>query len=191
MRIGFDFDKVFIDYPPMLPYFIIDFLYKGTSVFKKSGMKAEELHYRYPGNMEQKIRVLSHHPTLRKPIKNNITFLKKISVKKNYQTFLISSRFSFLKKRTEIILKKYKLDKCFDGIFFNFNDQQPHIFKEMTIKKLKIDAYVDDDLQLSLYLSKKMPDLSIYWVTNDTMNIKLPKNITPIKNLGHLEKYLP
>lgn len=191
MIIGFDFDKVFINYPPFIPYFLIDFLYKGESVFKKNPSKKSSLHYRIPGRVEQKIRILSHHPIFRTPIKENVDALKEISGKDKVTTYLVSSRFSFLKKRTDGILKKYSLDKYFDGVHFNYDNKQPHIFKEETIKKLKIDTYIDDDLQLSLFLSKSLPHLKIFWVKNgNAADVELPKNVIPIKNLKELNKHL-
>ncbi len=187
MIIGFDFDKVFIDYPPLIPYALVDFLYKGAVVFKKNKSKSQKIHYRYPGKIEQMIRIVSHYYIFRRPITENIKYLKKISEKKNNKTYLVSSRFSFLKKRTEAILKKYDLDKYFDGIYFNFEDKQPHLFKEQTIKNLKIDTYIDDDLDLSLYLAQKMPTLTIYWVRDGRKKEgNLPKNVIAIKDLKEL-----
>jgi len=187
MIIGFDFDKVFIDYPPLLPYGLIDFLYKGTVVFKKGKAKNDKLHYRFPGVVEQKIRIISHYSIFRNPIKENIGVLRKISGRGGNKTYLVSSRFSFLKTKTEEILKKYDLNKYFDGIYFNFEDKQPHLFKEQTIKNLKIDTYIDDDLDLSLYLAQKMPNLTIYWVRDGRKKEgNLPKNVIAIKDLKEL-----
>lgn len=191
MTIGFDFDKVFIDYPPFLPYSLIDYLYKGSLVFRKNRTKNVVLRYRFPGKIEQKIRVLSHYPIFRHVIKENIASLKKISSNKKNKTYLVSSRFGFLKKRTKAILEKYKLEKYFDEVYFNFENKQPHLFKEETIKKLKIDTYIDDDLDLTLYLSKRIPYLKIYWLRDGRKKEEpLPQNITAITNLKELEKYI-
>lgn len=192
MTIGFDFDKVFIDYPPLVPYSFIDFLYKGKSFFRKNLSTNPDIYYRFPNKFEQKIRIFSHYHIFRPPIRDNIDVLKNISRSSKSKTYLVSSRFSFLKKRTDEILVRYKLKKYFDGIYFNYDNLQPHIFKEKTIKKLKIDTYIDDDIHLSLYLSKKIPDLTIYWVMgNRAKPMRLPKNIIGIKNLDELTKYLP
>lgn len=188
MIIGFDFDKVFINYPPLIPYSIIDFFYKGASALKKEGSK-QKLQYRFPGPFEQKVRIATHYPILRHPIKENINALRLIK-KKGYTTYLVSSRFGFLRKRTDVVLNKYKLNKYFNEVHFNFTNKQPHIFKEETIKKLKIDTYIDDDLDLALYLSKKMPNLTIYWISDTKDEIKLPANITKIATLKELLKIL-
>lgn len=190
MNIGFDFDKVLINYPPFIPYKLIDFLYKGRFVFEKD-VKEKDLKYRFPGILEQKIRVISHYPMLRRPISKNIDVLKQISKNKKNNTYLISSRYKFLEKRTSLLVKKAQLYKYFNDIYFNYNNIQPHIFKENTIRKLKIDIYIDDDLDLALYLAKRNPKLTLYWIKDREINAKLPKNITPIKDLSELQnKYL-
>lgn len=191
MVIGFDFDKVFINYPPFVPYFLVDFLYKGRSVFENKPTRTTNLHYRFPGYYEQLLRILTHHPILRNPITENINYLKKITKLKKNKTYLVSSRYSFLRDRTEKIIDKYSLEKYFDGIYFNYENIQPHIFKEKTIKKLRIEVYIDDDLHLAMYLARKIPSLKIFWVNdgNDT-RVKMPNSITAIRNLEELEKYL-
>jgi FMN phosphatase YigB (HAD superfamily) len=189
MIVGFDFDKVFIDYPPLVPYSLIDLLYKGRSYFLKNLGKNPVMHYRFPGELEQKVRVISHHHLLRPPIKVNIEALKKISSDKKNKTYLVSSRFGFLKGRTEAILKRYKLKDYFNGVYFNYKNEQPHIFKERIIKKLNIDTYIDDDLHVALYLSKRIPKLTIYWVDDGRIKPEsLPKNVISIPNLSFLDK---
>lgn len=187
MIIGFDFDKVFIDYPPFIPDKLIDLLYKGRLNTKK-----KELHYRFPGLIERRIRLISHHHFFRRQIKENVRVLKSISKQRNVKTYLISSRFSFLEEATKKIIDRYKIEKYFQKIFFNFSDNQPHEFKEELIKKLKIEKYVDDDLDLSLYLAKKIPQLNVYWLSDSRREVKtLPKNVIHIRNLKEfVEKHL-
>jgi hypothetical protein len=190
MNVGFDFDKVFIDYPPFIPYFLIDFLYKVRAVFRKSS-KNFVPHYRIPGPFEQNVRILSHHPIFRHQISKNVDFLKAISSDKKIKKYLVSSRFSFLKNRTDGVLKKYQLKKYFDGIYFNYENKQPHLFKEETIKKLKIDTYIDDDIQLSVFLAQRNPRLTIFWVSDGRKtDIKLPKNVIKINNLQEVKKHI-
>ena len=144
MKIGFDFDKVFVDYPPLIPDFLIDYLYKNHK-------NTNEI-YRIPNKIEQKIRVFSHYPMFRHPLKDNISVLKSLSKKKGNEIYLVSSRFSFLRKRTEAWFDIYHFDKYFSGVYFNYEDMQPHLFKYQMIKNLKLDYYIDDDLDLLKYL---------------------------------------
>ena len=174
MKIGFDLDKVFVNYPPIIPNFIIDKLYKE----KDNG----ELKYKIPGTIEQKIRNFSHMPILGPLIKENVNFLKKISKNPNYELYLITSRFSFLKKRTNEIAQKIGFDKIFKKTYTNINNQQPHIFKERIIKKEKIEIYFDDDLSTLKFIAKKNPNIILFWLTNDEKK-NIPNNIYKIKTL--------
>lgn len=177
MRIGFDLDKIFIDYPPVVPDKIIDRLYKK----KANGT----LLYRIPSRPEQILRRLSHLTVLRPPIYENISFLKGLD-KKKHQLYLISSRYEFLKKTTENLLKRHEFDKVFDGHFFNFDNKQPHKFKAETLKKLKIDVYVDDDLHLLKYVAKENPKTKFFWLTPSNTAEKLPGNITVLHRLSDM-----
>jgi len=173
-RIGIDFDKVLVNYPPFIPGFFIEKLYK-----KKNG----KLSYRFPGKLEQKIRALSHLHQLRKPISKNIETLKKLPNNKDIELYLISSRFSFLKKRTNEWFEKNNISKLFKGKFFNYENEQPHLFKNRIIKKNLITDFLDDDLDLLLFLSSHNPKINFYWVASKKIATSLPKNIRQIKSL--------
>ncbi len=177
MNIGFDLDKIFINYPPFMPDIIIDKLYKK----KDNGI----LIYRIPNKPEQFIRKMSHFTWLRPPIKKNVNFLKSISKKKN-KLYLISSRFGFLEKQTQKITKKHGLDEIFDEMFFNFKNDQPHLFKNAVIKKLKLDMYIDDDLSLLKHVANENKKTKFFWLTNSKENKSKTKNIITISDLSQI-----
>lgn len=177
MNIAFDLDKIFIDYPPFVPAEIINRLYKQES----NGV----LLYRMPSKAERIVRILSHHPFLRPPIIKNIQFIQSLAKSKKHRYYLISSRFGFLKDRTEFIVKKYNFNKIFNAMFFNFNDQQPHIFKNEIVKKMKIDLYVDDDLPLLEYLAEENSKTKFFWL-NNRQNETLDKNLFAIRHLSEM-----
>lgn len=180
MKIGFDFDKVFVDYPPLIPDFLIDYLYKNH--------KSTKEFYRFPSSIEQKIRILSHYPVFRHPIKDNILILKKLSQNKENEIYLVSSRFSFLKMRTESWLRIHNLSKYFKGIYFNFDNLQPHIFKYHKIKELKLDYYIDDDIDLLKYLASKKIQTKLFWLNGKLFVTKdnVPSSITVVHNLSDI-----
>lgn len=177
MNIGFDLDKVFIDFPPLIPAKIIDKLYKK----KSNGV----LLYRIPSRPEQLFRHLTHHPLLRPPLKQNLLFLQDLS-KQKHNLYLISSRFSFLKKRTNAIVKQYGFDKIFSGLHFNFDNEQPHLFKSDIIKKRKLDMYIDDDLQLITFAAQHNPHTKFYWLNPKIHGKMLKKNIFAITHLSDI-----
>lgn len=177
MNIGFDLDKVFINTPPLIPKAIIDKLYKK----RDNGT----LLYRIPGKPEQIFRRLTHLSIFRPAMKENLKFLKSIPKDKN-KLYLISSRFKFLEHRTKRLIKRFKLDNIFDGMFFNFSNEQPHIFKNRIIRQLKLDYYIDDDLSLLTYVARQNPSIKFFWLTEKNNKQSLVPNISPIFPLSKL-----
>ncbi|MBI2443103.1 MAG: hypothetical protein HYV40_04330 [Candidatus Levybacteria bacterium] len=177
MNIGFDLDKIFINYPPLIPDRIIDRLYK-----KKSN---GELLYRFPSRPEQILRKLSHMSFLRKEIKKNVSFLQDIA-KEKHTLYLISSRFLFLKPETERLMKRLGFHGIFKTMFFNFENKQPHEFKNEIIKKLQLDIYVDDDFPLLKHVAKQNKNTQFFWLSNRKKPEKLTRNITAISTLSDI-----
>jgi hypothetical protein len=177
MNVGFDLDKIFINTPPFVPSKIIDFFYKEKVDHK--------LRYRIPSRLEQILRIISHYPLFRQPIAENMNFINKLALAKKNKYYLISSRFGFLKKRTDTLIKKCRFDKIFNDMYFNYDNKQPHEFKNEIIKKLDLDILVDDDLQLLEYLTDKNPKTKFFWL-NEKVSKPLKKNLFAIKYLSEM-----
>lgn len=178
MKIGFDLDNVFINTPPFIPKTIITKLY----MKKYNGT----LVYRIPSRKEQLFRLAFHHPLFRPPIKKNLAVLKTIR-KDEHLLYLISSRYDFLRSMTDRIIKKHQLDAVFRELFFNYENKQPHVFKNQIINNLKLDAFVDDDLYLLKYIAGKNNKIKLYWF-NDKLNKRVAANIYAITNLQNIFK---
>lgn len=168
--IGFDFDKVFVNYPPLIPDWFIDWLYK---------KKSKSLRYRFPNSFEQKIRIFSHYPIFRHPLWNNIQVLRSLKNSRLYEMYLVSGRLGFLDKRTEAWIKKFSFNTYFNHMYFNFENKQSHIFKDMMIKKLNISHFIDDDLDLLLFLAKNNPKVTFFWMNSN----KFSKRFIPFENI--------
>lgn len=181
MRIGFDFDKVFVDYPPLVPDRLVNYFYRYGFHFRTK--KNSRLVYRVPGKFEEKIRLLTHFSFLRPALSENVSILRKVAKDKKNRVFLVSGRFGFLKDKTDELLKRDRLERLFKGIYFNFDNGQPHTFKEKILRKHKISAYVDDDLELLRYLSAKLPFVTFFWITPRNDIVVRRKNIIKIKTL--------
>jgi hypothetical protein len=179
MNIGFDLDKIFVNFPPLVPAKIIDMFYKEKA--------NRELKYRIPSRLEQILRIISHHPILRSPITKNLEYIRKLNMKNINKYYLISSRFGFLKKRTDDLIKRNNLDKIFTAMYFNYENRQPHQFKNEIIKKLNIDMFIDDDLQLLEYLAGKNPEIKFFWL-NDKISKPLKKNLIAVKHISEIFK---
>lgn len=190
MIIGFDFDKVFINYPPFIPDKLINSLYKQGLLPAKNIGEEKKIFYKFPGTIEKKIRLLSHLPIFRSPIKENVKTLKKIAKSKNHKIFLVSSRYSFLQHKTEQILQKYNLFKSFDGVYLNSQDEQPHLFKNKILSELKIDLYVDDDIDLLHYISQKNKKIKLFWLAPHKSTKIQSENISIISSLSDIEVFI-
>ncbi|MBI4037214.1 hypothetical protein HY385_02220 [Candidatus Daviesbacteria bacterium] len=183
MKIGFDFDRVFINYPPFVPPSLIDWLYR------RHGKKT--LNYSIPRSLHSKIiRRLSHIAIFRPKIHKNIEFVKNFPHNPHpHQLYLISSRFKFLEKITHELLKTTGLADVFHTVYLNTKNRQPHFFKEDVIKENKIELYIDDDLLLLKHLHKTCPNTKLLWYNPD--NRPYPHNgITPIRNLDEVTKFI-
>lgn len=184
MNFGFDLDRVLIDYPPLVPPNIINWLYRDHKAKK-------ELRYRYPkNNLEKSFRLLTHHHFFRPQITKSVEFLKEFH--KNHpkdKFFLITGRYAFLEKQTHRILDRYKLKKYFHEIHINLADEQPHLFKEKVIKKFKIDTMVDDNLDLLLHLKKSLPRLICFWYNPENISLDT-KRVISICDLSEMNNFL-
>ncbi len=182
MNVGFDLDGIFIDRPPFIPRGILEWLYRGP--------QNHEPRYRFPTTkVEQYIRKFSHHSFFRPKIYQNVEFLKHFSKDKKNSIFLISSRYQFLERETLKILRKYYLDNYFIKIYLNTKNEQPHLFKERVINKLKINMFVDDDLELLNYLKKCYPKIKLFWYNSDNTDKSL-NGIIHINKLNEIYPYL-
>jgi hypothetical protein len=149
VRVGFDLDGVLIGKPFFVPDKVMEKLVRQKTDHK--------LLYRFPqSSFERKIRYISHHPILRPPIRKNIGLIEELSKSTKYELFVVSGRYSFLEERTREWFKYYKLRKPFKKIYINSKNEQPHLFKERMIKKLKLDVFIDDDQPLLRYLQNKL-----------------------------------
>jgi len=174
MKIGVDFDGVIVGKPPIISKNLLESLVRFSN--------NNSLKYRYPQTqLERLVRIASHHPLLRPPIKENLKALKQLARKKGHQIYLITSRYAFLEKRTWQWLKNHQIDTIFDEVFLNLKNEQPHIFKERKIKKLSLDVYVDDDLPLVEYLNRQVGSkVRVLWYDQYGTD---PESISVIPNL--------
>ncbi|HWY79973.1 MAG TPA: hypothetical protein VNW29_06485 [Candidatus Sulfotelmatobacter sp.] len=178
MKIGFDLDKVFINTPPFIPNAVINKFYKQ----RDNGI----LLYRIPSRPEQLFRKALHVPILRKQMRDNFASLRELSKEKKHQLYLISSRFKFLEPETQRLVKKYALDTIFDKLYFNYNNKQPHKFKNEILQKLNLDIFIDDDLSLIRYVAKNNPHTNFFWLDEHAQGAKISDNITAVRNLGEI-----
>ncbi|MGI5826000.1 MAG: hypothetical protein ACOX50_01155 [Patescibacteria group bacterium] len=179
IKVAFDLDGVLVDKPPLISKAVIEWLFRGH--------KSQRLYYRFPTKkVEQLIRKASHFYLLRPPIGENIKFVQKLAQSDQYELYVVSGRYSFLKGETEQWLKKRKVKDCFRQIFINLENMQPHLFKEKILKQIKPDIFVDDDFLLVEYLKRKVKIDKMFCYSH---SIKFEKEDI-IGSLSALESFL-
>jgi hypothetical protein len=89
----------------------------------------------------------------------------------------------------------YGLNEIFDTLYFNYENKQPHIFKNEVLKNLKLDMYIDDDLALINHVAKDNAKTKFFWlqtgkpINGRKLHHPLEKNVTPIKQLSSIFNY--
>lgn len=156
VRIGLDFDGVVV-YDP------VRIIRAPVKWFKKRVLKKSKLSFFVPKNEWQKWlwKVVFSSSIL--PARG-IKLLKQMSENSCIELYLITGRFDFLESHLEKWLVKYGLDKVFESVMVNRNEQ-PHLFKERVINELNLDYFVEDNLDVVLYLKKKVK-AKIFWIYN-------------------------
>lgn len=192
MKIGFDLDRIFINLPPFIPPQIIDWLYKRSlrEILSLRKHFQKTLSYSIPKSSVSKIiRRISHIAPLRPPIKKNIKILSQILLNPNIKLYLISGRYKFLEKPTFKLLHKYNLITPFANIYLNILDEQPHLFKEKVLKKLNLDLFIDDDLDLLKHLQKQKLKTKLIWYNPDHNNNN-SNGIFVVSSLSEIIKFI-
>lgn len=176
LRIGFDLDGVLLYNPARI---IRPFI----SLAKKILFKKKELRFYYPkSKLEKIIWAIFHKSSIF--IAPGLEDIKKLAKTGQLELYIITARYSFLKKDFEKWLKKINADKSFKGYFYNKQDEQPHLFKEKMIKKLNLDVFVEDNWDIVQHLSEKLKS-RIYWIYNI-----FDKKIDYQHKQPHLKKFI-
>lgn len=89
---------------------------------------------------------------------------------------------------TDQLIKRHGLDRLFDGLYFNYNNEQPHLFKNDILKNLKLDAYVDDDLSLLKHIAKENKKTKFYWLNRGREKQHVPDHIVSINSLTEIRQ---
>lgn len=156
LRVGFDFDGV-IAYNPVrvarLP----------ISLFKRLVIKKTKLTFFRPKNKLEELLWIAVHETSIFPA-NGVSLLKKLVGEGKIEAHLITGRYSLLHPQLLGWLKRNGLDDTFSSLNLN-SDLQPHMFKQQTIERLKLDIYIEDNLDIVKHLSTSLRT-KVVWIYN-------------------------
>ena len=160
LRVGFDLDGVLLYNPARIARPIIVFI-------KKIFFKKEVDKFHYPQTRFQKLFWLVFHKIVFGPA-FGYDELKRLIKSKKIKAYIITGRNESLKNDFNKWLIKLESNKFFSGSYFNDKNEQPYIFKEKMIKKLRLDLYVEDNWDIVYFLKLKMKNekLKIFWIYN-------------------------
>lgn len=157
IRVGLDFDGV-VAYNPFRV------VRAPIKWFKREVLGIRKLTFFVPKNEGQRLMwTVVHESSILPAI--GVGLLKDMAKDDRYEFHLITARFGFLKENLYKWLEGNDLVSIFKSINVNDQQEQPHEFKERIVKKLKLDIYVEDNLDIVQYLYKKGPT-EIFWIYN-------------------------
>ena len=168
IRVGFDFDGVlFYNAARNLRAFIY-FVKRYLLGIKKTQFFVPKTKNIFVQNL-----ILALHKSSYKPNKGFDQFLKLLKNPK-YEVYIITARLSFMQQDLHQLLKTYDF-KGIKQIIQNQKDDQPHLYKEKLVKKLKLNYFFDDNWDIIKHLSENT-DAKVIWIDNliDSWFIKYP-----------------
>lgn len=178
IKVGFDMDGVIL-YNPIRFVRPIAKLLKPLKTFIL-GQKSESFYF--PSSpIEQFLFDLLHKTSfMADPALKDLERLVK---EKKIEAYIITGRYSFLKNDYEKWLKVINKNKIFKACYQNIDNSQPNEFKQKMIKKLNLDIYIEDNLDIVNKIQNK--NSKIFWITNI-----LDKNISYKYKFNNLREAL-
>ncbi len=161
LKVGFDLDGVIL-YNPVRIFrpFARNFLKPvKVAVFHQE----KSLFYVPKSNLEKLLWRMIHWTSFK--TNNGIEDLRKLAKNRKIKFYLITSRYDFLAEDYFQWLKKIDAKKIFIQCFYNKKNLQPNEFKEMMIKKLGLDIYVEDNFDIIEKLNHHTK-AKILWLSN-------------------------
>jgi len=164
LKVGFDLDGVLLYNPARIFRPIIYFI-------KKYILKRKTNQFYYPKNkLEQLIWLFLHKSSLFPA--PGVKEIKQLIKEKKIKAYVISARYKSLKEDFLFWKKKIDPENLFSSWYYNEKNDQPHLYKEKMIKKLKLDVFVEDNWDIVKYLKtqnskiKTEKKTKIFWIYN-------------------------
>ena len=157
LRVGFDLDGVILYNPARIMRPLI-------SIVKRLLLHKTKLKFYYPHSPFEKWAWKQFHRSsiFIAPGMNELKMLVK---EKKIIAYLVTSRFSFFGTGLMRWINKNNLDTVFENVYFNKNDEQPHMYKEKMIKKLDLDFFIEDNFDIVRFVNNKSKT-KILWIYN-------------------------
>lgn len=159
LRVGFDLDGVILYNPARIIRPLI-------SMVKRLLLHKKGLKFYYPHSSFEKWMWKQFHRSSIF-IAPGMDELKKLVRDGKIEAYIVTARYSFLGKDFIKWVNRNNLNTVFVKVYLNDKDEQPHLFKERMVKKLRLDAFVEDNWDIVDYLSsRKHLNCRILWIYN-------------------------
>ena len=158
-RVGFDLDGVILYNPIRLGRPLV-------TGFKRFILKKPITHFTIPHTPTQKfIWSLLHKTSFF--IAPGFNELRESVARGDFEAYLITARFDFLKPDLDRWLDRIDAPHLFKQVYYNQKNEQPHLYKQKIISSLNLDYYVEDNWDIVKNLAIK-PGLTtkIFWIYN-------------------------
>jgi hypothetical protein len=157
IKVGFDLDGVLLYNPVRIARPVISF-------FKRAFLHKKKLAFYYPKtDLEKRLWRLIHKSSIF--IAPGFSQISELVKQKKIKAYIITARYSFLGPELLKWAEKNGFGSVFTEIHYNAKDEQPHLFKARLINKLKLDYFVEDNLDIVRYVEGKT-QTTILWIYN-------------------------
>lgn len=173
LRVGFDLDGVLLYNPARIIRPIMSFI-------KKYLLKRDLNKFYYPKNKLERFIWWFLHKSSLWPSPGIKELIKLISQKK-IKAYVVSARYELLENDFNNWIKVIDPNNIFSGYFYNNKNDQPQLFKEKMIRKLKLNIFVEDNWDIVSHLNSKLKILWIYNILD--RNIKYKYKFSSLKNV--------
>lgn len=162
LRVGLDLDGVILYNPARIARPI-------AALAKKLLLRKKKVSFTVPKKKwEQYVWYLLHKSSIF--VAPGFDTIKELAKDQKIEVYIITGRYSFLKKDLEKWLNKINAKSFVTEWFYNKNDDQPHTYKEKLIRDLNLDVFVEDNWDIVKHLNSKFngshPKLKIFWIYN-------------------------
>jgi len=157
IRIGLDFDGV-VAYNPLR-------IVRGPITYiKRRVLKKKKTEFYIPTSWLMKFIFWLPHQWSFFPGRG-MNKLKQLVCEGKVEACIVSGRYAYLDGQIPQWLKRRGLAHTFSAVYANQKNEQPHLFKERMIKKLKLDYFIEDNFDIVSYIHPRTTT-KVYWIYN-------------------------
>jgi len=157
IRIGFDFDGV-VAYNPLR------IIRAPITFIKRRILKKHHTEFYIPTSPLMKFLFWLPHQWSFFPGKG-MGYLKQLVQEGKVEAYIVSGRYGYLDAQIPTWLNQRGLQDVFTAVYANEQNEQPPLFKERMLKKLQLDYFIEDNLDIVEYLVMRTKT-RIYWIYN-------------------------